>query len=77
VIGNFSMLVTVAEAILSFLPAVGPATARRSRTILHRTSRVRAALIGRIKDSRPTRRATRLCIDAEANTATVKETLSP
>lgn len=76
-IGNFSMLLTVAEAILSLLPAVRPAAAHRSRTIVHRTARVRVAMIGRMKDSFPARRSTRLRIDPESNAATVRETLSP
>lgn len=77
-IGNFSMLIALAEAILAFLPAVGPNAARRSRSIALRTSDVRAALIGRVVDSLPRIGwGWKLTDGGPANGTTVRETLSP
>lgn len=76
--GNFYALLAIAEAIVSLLPAVGPAAARTSRTIVHRTSNYRTALIDRVSVSFRGIRAGRRRIDAAGPNATrPTEELSP
>lgn len=76
--GNIYVLLSLAEAIVSFLPAVGPVAARRSRAIARRTSFYRSALIGRVTASVLGTRSGRMRIDAAGpNAACAGEELAP
>ena len=76
--GNIYVLVVLAEAIASLLPAVGPAAARRSRTILRRASSCRTALIDGVTASlRGTRAGRRRTDAANPNAACAGEALAP
>ena len=46
--GNLYVLLSLAEGIVSFLPAVGTAAARGSKSVVRRTSQLRAVLVGRL-----------------------------
>ena len=46
--GNLYVLLSLAEGIMSFLPAVGTVAARGSRSVVRRTSHLRAAFVGRV-----------------------------
>jgi hypothetical protein len=57
VTGNLYVLVALADAMMSFLPTVGPAAARRSRSILRRLANRRVALTSRVTGSMSRSRA--------------------
>ena len=78
VTGNLYVLLTLAKGIVSFLPAVGPATVHRSRTIARRTSNYRTALIGMVTASFRRPRAIRRRSDATGpRAAHATEAVSP
>ncbi len=75
--GNLYVLVAIAEAIVSFLPTVGTAAARRSRTVVRRVSNCRTALFTRVTASLREKPAGRTHIDAGGpNAACAGEALS-
>lgn len=75
--GNLYVLLSLAEGILSFLPAVGTAAARGSRSVVHRTSRLRAAMVGTVTATIRGIRAGRTSSARTAEAAVVDEVLSP
>jgi hypothetical protein len=78
VTGNLHVLLALTQAIMSFLPTVGSAAARRSRSIVRWTSDCRNALIERVAASFGDTRIGRTHIDrAGPNTAGAGEVLSP
>lgn len=77
-IGNLSVLLALAEATMSFLSTVGPAAARRSRSIVRRTSNCRIALMGGVTASLTGTRAARRHLEvAGPNAASPGEVPSP
>lgn len=75
--GNLYVLLSLAEGILSFLPAVGTAAARGSRSVARRTSRLRAALVGTVTATVRGIPSGRKSSNPVADAAVVGEALSP
>ena len=74
--GNLYVLLSLAEGIVSFLPAVGTAAARGSKSVVRRTSHLRAVLVDRMSATVRGIRVGRGRTDAGPNTAVEGEALT-
>ena len=75
--GNLYVLLSLAEGIVSFLPAAGTAAVRRSKSIVRRTSHLRAVLIGVVTATVHGMRTARRRSRTVPNAAVAGEGLSP